>query len=164
MDEGISIFFSFMPRSLSGCDLSVDKPCEELFIGAIGVTPGKMKGSGERGCGGGCSVNYLSNVTSCFSGGRKTPLQDGTQTQTHAESCTDFTENSQSFYHLQLQRCSVNNTCNHSHKIHVHTSRRTDICSEPSHRSDSTDHRGSSSVTLPQTKNIPTSMSSQLCQ
>lgn len=91
MDGGISILFSFMPRSLSGCDLSVDKPCEELFIGAIGVTPGKMKGSGERGCGGGeCSVNYLSNVTSCFSGGRKTP-------HTHTESYTDFTENSKRF-------------------------------------------------------------------
>lgn len=51
-----------------------------------------------------------------------------TQTQTHTECCTDFTENSPSFYHLQLQRCSVNNTCNQSYEIHVHTSRRTDIC------------------------------------
>lgn len=49
LDGGISHLISFMPRSLSGSDLSDDKPCEELFIGASGVTPGKMKGCGERG-------------------------------------------------------------------------------------------------------------------
>lgn len=72
-----------MPRSLSGSDLSDDKPCEELFIGASGVTPGKMKGCGEQG--GKNAVSIISQMSQAVfqkAGRLISPLKD---THTHTQ-------------------------------------------------------------------------------